>query len=58
MSSNRRREQITIPVDPRVREAIEAAAEAEHRTIAGQIRHWIAAALAKGEAGAKRARAS
>lgn len=41
-----RREQISVPVDPDLRAAIERAAEAEHRTVAGQIRHWIAAALA------------
>ncbi len=41
-----RREQISVPIDPDLRAAVERAAEAEHRTVAGQIRHWIAAALA------------
>jgi hypothetical protein len=42
-----RREQISVPVDPDLRASIERIAEAEHRTVAGQIRHWIAAGLAK-----------
>jgi hypothetical protein len=41
-----RREQISVPVDSDLRAAIERAAEAEHRSVAGQIRHWIANGLA------------
>ncbi|MGH6676768.1 MAG: TA system antitoxin ParD family protein [Xanthobacteraceae bacterium] len=40
------REQISVPIDADLHAAIESAAEAEHRTVAGQIRHWITAALA------------
>lgn len=40
------RDQISVPVDRRLRKAVERAAEAEHRTVAGQIRHWIAVGLA------------
>jgi hypothetical protein len=50
-----RREQISVPVDPDLRAAIERAADAEHRTMAGQIRYWIVAALAN-QSGAAAAR--
>ena len=46
MAKQQHREQITVPVDRELRVAIEQAAEAEHRTVAGQIRHWIANGLA------------
>jgi hypothetical protein len=39
-----RRDQITVPIDPELRREIARAAAAEHRTMAGQIRHWIATA--------------
>ena len=42
--------QIFVPVDPDLRARIEQAAEAEHGTVAGQARRWIAAALASPEA--------
>lgn len=48
-----RREQISVPVDPDLRAKIERAAEVEHRTVAGQIRHWIIAALATGSPAAR-----
>jgi len=41
----REREQLTVPVDPQFRAAIEQAAEREHRTVAGYIRHIVASAL-------------
>jgi hypothetical protein len=41
-----REAQISVPVDRQLRAAIERVAEAEHRTVAGQIRHWIATGLA------------
>ena len=41
-----RKEQLSVPLDRRLRKAVERAAEAEHRTVAGQIRHWIALGLA------------
>lgn len=44
-----REAQISVPVDRELRAAIEQAAEAENRSVAGQIRHWIGAALAAGE---------
>jgi len=40
-----RREQISVPVDSESRAAIERVAEQEHRTVAGQVRHWILGAL-------------
>jgi hypothetical protein len=40
-----RRSQISVPLADDLREAIEQAARAEHRTVAGQIRHWISGAL-------------
>jgi hypothetical protein len=40
-----RRSQISVPLADDLREAIEEAARAEHRTVAGQIRHWISDAL-------------
>lgn len=42
-----RREQISVPVDPDFRAALERAAQREHRTIAGFIRHVVAKALEK-----------
>jgi uncharacterized protein (DUF1778 family) len=50
MQQQERREQLSVPVDHDLRAAIERAAEAEHRTVAGQVRHWISAALASQEA--------
>jgi hypothetical protein len=40
-----RREQISVPINRELRQAIERVAEAQHRTVAGQIRHWIASGL-------------
>jgi hypothetical protein len=54
VQAQERRKQISVPVDPDLRAAIERAAEAEHRTVAGQIRHWVMAALAAGAAVAPR----
>jgi hypothetical protein len=39
------KDQISLPVDAALRAAVERAAQSEHRTVAGQIRHWIATAL-------------
>ena len=39
------KDQISVPVDAALRAAVERAAQSEHRTVAGQIRHWIATAL-------------
>jgi hypothetical protein len=44
-TNTERRDQISVPIDPQLRDAIKRAAEAEHRTVAGQIRHWIANGL-------------
>jgi hypothetical protein len=46
MAQPERCEQISVPLDRKLRLAIERAAAAEHRTTAGQIRHWIISALA------------
>lgn len=40
-----RREQVTVPLDPALRAALEQAASREHRSIAGLIRHIVAIAL-------------
>jgi hypothetical protein len=40
----RRREQICIPLEPALREFVECAAAREDRSIAGQIRHYVAEA--------------
>jgi hypothetical protein len=40
-----RRSQISVPLADDLREAIEERARAEHRTLAGQVRHWILGAL-------------
>ena len=48
--SQDRREQISVPLDPELRAAIERAAAAEQRTVAGQVRFWIIAALNKASA--------
>lgn len=40
-----RREQVTVPIDPGLRAALEQAAAREHRSVAGFIRHIVASAL-------------
>ena len=40
----RKREQISVPLPPELREFVERQAAAEDRTIAGQIRHLVAEA--------------
>jgi CopG antitoxin of type II toxin-antitoxin system len=44
-----RREQISVPVDPAFRAALERAAESEHRTVANFVRHVVAQALEQRE---------
>lgn len=44
-TSTKRLDQISVPVDSDLRAAIEREAQEQHRTVAGQIRHWIANAL-------------
>jgi hypothetical protein len=41
----RRKEQITVTLDPDLREDVERIAAAECRSTSGQIRHWILDAL-------------
>jgi hypothetical protein len=41
-NSRERREQISVPLDPAFRAAIERRAQAEHRTVANLIRHIVA----------------
>jgi uncharacterized protein (DUF1778 family) len=45
MASKELREQISVPVDPQTKAAIERAAKAEHRTMASWLRHLAARAL-------------
>jgi hypothetical protein len=40
------REQLSVPLSAEVRAAIERVAEREHRSTAGQVRHWVLEALA------------
>jgi hypothetical protein len=40
-----KREQISVPLDPALRREIERVAAAEERSVAGQIRRWIADGL-------------
>ena len=52
-SQDQRREQISVPVDPELRAAIERAANQEHRTVANFVRCAVARALEqRGEAAA------
>jgi hypothetical protein len=39
-----RREQVSVPLDPELREFVERAAAQEDRSVAGQIRHFVAEA--------------
>jgi hypothetical protein len=41
----RRREQITVPLDADLRAELERLAAQEHRTLAGQVRHLMVKAL-------------
>ena len=45
-----RREQISVPLDPALRQEIEHIARREERTVAGQVRRWIADGLAAARA--------
>jgi hypothetical protein len=45
MANGRRENQVSVTLDPELRAALERAAEAEHRTIAAQLRHFAASAL-------------
>ncbi len=40
----KKREQVSVPLDPALRQFVERAAEREDRTLAGQIRHLVAEA--------------
>jgi len=44
-TERREREQISITLDAEMRERLESAARAEHRTLSGQVRHVLAHAL-------------
>ena len=41
---NGKGEQISVRLEPELRAAVERAAEREHRTLSGQIRHLVAMA--------------
>lgn len=45
MPKQDQRHQVTVPLDPALRAALKQAAEQEHRTIAGYVRHVVARAL-------------
>jgi hypothetical protein len=45
MANGRREHQISVTLDPELKAALVRAAEAEHRTIAAQLRHFAASAL-------------
>jgi hypothetical protein len=45
MANMQMEDQISVPLNSELRQQIERIARDEHRTIAGQVRHWIAAAL-------------
>jgi hypothetical protein len=40
----RKREQVSVPLDPELRDFVERAAAEEDRSLAGQIRHLVAEA--------------
>jgi hypothetical protein len=44
-----RREQISVPLDPALRKKIEAVAKSEERSVAQQVRRWIAEGLRAAE---------
>jgi hypothetical protein len=50
-----KREQITIPLDPALREFVERAAAEQDRTMAGQVRHLIAEAARRSQEQERRA---
>jgi predicted DNA-binding protein len=44
-SQKHRREQVSVPLDPALRQQLELAAQRDHRTIASYVRHVVAQAL-------------
>jgi hypothetical protein len=44
-----KREQVSVPLSPELREFVERSAEREDRTVAGQIRHLVAEAARKSQ---------
>ena len=42
---SKRREQVSVPLDAQQREFVEEQAARQDRSLAGQIRHWVAAAM-------------
>jgi len=45
-----RREQLSVPINPDLRKQIEQVARCEERTVAQQVRRWIADGLAAARA--------
>ena len=43
----RAREQLTVGLDPATRAELERVAQAEHRSVAGQVRHYVETALSR-----------
>lgn len=52
MAAQEKRQQITIPLDPVLRQRLEAAAEKDHRTMASYVRHVVVRQLEQDSAGA------
>jgi len=50
---SKRENQVTVPLPQPLREFVERTAEQEDRTIAAQVRHWIAEAHRRAKAGAE-----
>jgi len=44
-----KKDQISVPIDPELRVFFERAAEFEHRSLAGQIRHGLAEAARRAQ---------
>ena len=51
-NAQERKDQVSVPIDAELRLAVERAAAQEHRSVAGQIRHWIVNGLAAQQHGA------
>jgi predicted DNA-binding protein len=51
-TSEQRRDQISVPLDPELRERLELVALREHRTIASYVRHVVVKALEQQQAAA------
>lgn len=55
--AERKQEQISVPIDPALRQEIERVAQQQERSTAQQVRYWIAAGLAASRAAERSAAA-